>query len=128
MDFGKAVRRRRLALELTLEELAERADLTPNYLGSVENGRRDPSLSTVLSLARALGAAPGELLGSPGVTGEALELARLFDSVSADHQAPLLALVRSLARAPLTVEPASPVVTASPGRQKTGTGLGQTRE
>jgi transcriptional regulator with XRE-family HTH domain len=58
MDFGKEVRRRREALGLTLEELAERAGLTPNYVGTVETGKRDPSLSTVLALAKGLRVPP----------------------------------------------------------------------
>ena len=98
MDFGKAVRRRRQALGLTLEKAAERAGLSPNYLGTVETGRRDPSLSTVVAVAKALGASPAELLGGREVSGEGLELARLFDAVPKEHHEPLLALVRSLAR------------------------------
>jgi transcriptional regulator with XRE-family HTH domain len=45
---------RRRALGLTLERLAERAGMTPNYIGTIENGKRDPSLSTLLRLADAL--------------------------------------------------------------------------
>ncbi|MCC6649430.1 MAG: helix-turn-helix transcriptional regulator [Polyangiaceae bacterium] len=97
MDFGKAVRRRRQALGLTLEEFAERASLSTNYVGTIENGRRDPSLSAVTAIAKALGVSASELLGARVATGEALELARLFDAVPGEHQAPLLALVRSRA-------------------------------
>ena len=99
VSFGKDVRRRRQALELTLEQLAEKAHLSPNYVGSVEMGRRDPSLSTVLALARALRVTAGELLGgSQTFDGPALEAARLVDSLPAELQEPLLALLRSLAR------------------------------
>lgn len=99
MSFGKTVRRKREALELTLEQLAERAGLSPNYLGTVENERRDPSLSTVLAIARALRVPPGELLGGVKELGaEALEAARLFEAVSPEVQDAVLRLLRATAR------------------------------
>jgi transcriptional regulator with XRE-family HTH domain len=86
-------------LGLTLEQLAERSSLTPNYIGTVENGRRDPSLSTVLALAKGLGVPAGELLGSTGEQGTtSSEAAALLESLSPDHQAALLELLRVLAR------------------------------
>jgi len=99
LRFGKEVRRRRRALGLTLEQLAERSGLTPNYIGTVENGRRDPSLSTIGALARGLGVAPGELLGGVGdLTPQAIEAARLFDATLPELQASLLGLLRAAQR------------------------------
>ncbi len=99
MDFGEAVRRRRKALGLTLEKLAERAKLSPNYVGTIENDRRDPSLSTVIDLARALGAAPAELLGGVEGLGPAgVEAGRLVEALPRDVQESVLSLLRSLAR------------------------------
>jgi transcriptional regulator with XRE-family HTH domain len=66
--LGTEVRRRRKARGWTLEVLAEKADLTPHYLSTLETGRRDPSVSTVQQLAKAFGCAPGELLGSDILT------------------------------------------------------------
>jgi len=63
MSLGREVRRRRQALGLTLEQLSERASLSPHYLSTVETERRDPSLSTIMSIAKALGCPPGELVG-----------------------------------------------------------------
>ncbi|HET9954901.1 MAG TPA: helix-turn-helix transcriptional regulator [Polyangiaceae bacterium] len=99
MTFGREVRRRRAALGLTLEQLAERAGLTPNYIGTVENGRRDPSLSTVLALARGLGAAPGELLGGVGeLSPTSTEAATLIETLLPDVQVAILELLRMLSR------------------------------
>ncbi len=99
VSFGGTVRRRRKALGLSLEKLAERADLSPNYLGTIENGRRDPSLSTVEKIADALGAAPGELLGGiKSLSPAGIEAARLFDTMPADVQESLLPLLRTLSR------------------------------
>jgi transcriptional regulator with XRE-family HTH domain len=99
LTFGREVRRRRGALGLTLEQLAERSALTPNYIGTVENGRRDPSLSTVLALAKGLGVSPGELLGGVGeLSPVATEAATLIESLTPDIQATTLELLRALAR------------------------------
>jgi transcriptional regulator with XRE-family HTH domain len=99
LAFGREVRRRRNTLGLTLEQLAERSDLTPNYIGSVENGRRDPSLSTVLALAKGLGVGPAELLGGRDDFGPlATEAATLVEYLTPDLQAAVLELLRVLAR------------------------------
>ncbi len=99
LTFGREVRRRRGVLGLTLEQLAERSGLTPNYIGTVENGRRDPSLSTVLALAKGLGAAPGELFGGIGENGPiATEAAQLIETLAPEVQNALLELLRILSR------------------------------
>ncbi len=97
--FGREVRRRRVALGLTLEQLAERAGLTPNYIGTVENGRRDPSLSTVLSLAVGLGVPAGELVGGVAELGPvAIETARLVEGAPPELQTAILELARAITK------------------------------
>ena len=97
--FGREVRRRRIALELTLEQLAERSGLTPNYIGTVENGRRDPSLSTVMSLAEGLGVPAGELVGGVAELGPvAIETARLLEVAPPELQSAILELARAIAK------------------------------
>jgi transcriptional regulator with XRE-family HTH domain len=99
VSFGRTVRSRRKALGLTLEKLAERAELSPNYLGTIETGRRDPSLSTIEKIAGALGTVAGELLGgAKGLSAQGLEAGRLFDQSSSDVQESLLPLLRTLSR------------------------------
>ncbi len=93
------MRRRRVALGLTLEQLAERSGLTPNYIGTVENGRRDPSLSTVMSLAVGLGVPAGELVGGVAELGPvAIEAARLLEGAPSDLQDAMLELLRAMAK------------------------------
>lgn len=97
--FGDEVRRRRKALGLTLEQLAEGSKLSPHYLSTVETGGRDPSLSTVVAIAKGLGAEPGELLGNvKGLTPSAVEAARAFQSLTPDAQETVLHLMRLLRR------------------------------
>lgn len=99
VKFGKEVRRRRKALGMTIEQLAERSGLTPNYVGTVEIGDRDPSLSTLAALARGLGVNPSELLGGPDrLTPAGVEVARLFEGVNADVQEAVLRLLRAVQR------------------------------
>jgi transcriptional regulator with XRE-family HTH domain len=82
-DFGRGIRRRRDTLGLTLEQLAARANLTPNYIGAIENGKRDPSLSTLQALARGLSVPVGELLGDPpALSAAAMEVERLFEGLT----------------------------------------------
>jgi transcriptional regulator with XRE-family HTH domain len=98
VTFGRAVRKKRNALGLTLEQLAERANLTPNFIGTVENGQRDPSLSTVLALAKGLRTPVSELLGPvKDISADAVELGRLFDSQPADVREAFLRVFRALA-------------------------------
>jgi transcriptional regulator with XRE-family HTH domain len=59
--FGKAVRRLRLAVPISQEELADRADLHRNYVGGVERGERNVGLLNILKIAESLGVAPSTL-------------------------------------------------------------------
>jgi len=99
VEFGQEVRRRREAAGLTLEALAERSGLTPNYIGGIEMGKRDPSLSTVLSLARGLAVSPADLLGGLNeLSPAAIEAGRLFEGTLTDVQGSVLRLLRTVAR------------------------------
>lgn len=61
-QFGRTVRELRVAKSLTQMKLAEKADLTHNYVGEIERGEKLASLETIIRLARALGLKAGELL------------------------------------------------------------------
>src|SRR5690349_24324212 len=99
MNFGEEIRRRRQALDMTLEQLAESAQLTPNYIGTIENGKRDPSLSTVLALAKGLRIQPGDLFGGQeGMSPAAVEAGLLFDAAPIDIQEGVMQILRSVAR------------------------------
>lgn len=61
-DFGLKVRLRRYELGYTQEELAEKSDLHPTYVGSVERGERNIALENIIALAKALSCSPKELM------------------------------------------------------------------
>mgnify|MGYP000220059203 len=48
--FGQRLREQRLKQNLTLEQLAEKANLSPNYVGMVERGLKEPGLATIVKL------------------------------------------------------------------------------
>ncbi len=54
VEFGKAVRSRRLAKGLTQELLAEKANLHVNSISFVERGMVPPALDTICAIADAL--------------------------------------------------------------------------
>ena len=99
MDFGREIRRRRETLGMTLEQLAESSKLTPNYIGTIENGKRDPSLSTVLALAKGLRGPPAELFGGiQDLSPPATEAGLLFDGSPSDVQDAVLQILRSVSK------------------------------
>ena len=60
--FGKRVRECRTEQQMTLEMLAEKADLHENYVGAVERGKRNLSLYNVWRLANGLGLPVADLV------------------------------------------------------------------
>lgn len=52
--FGRIVRARRLAAELSQEELAARAGLHRTFISMIERGTRNPSLDVIRKLAAGL--------------------------------------------------------------------------
>lgn len=52
--IGKNIRKFRLARKLRQEDLAEKTDLTTNYIGMVERGEKIPSLETFIKIVNAL--------------------------------------------------------------------------
>jgi transcriptional regulator with XRE-family HTH domain/predicted transcriptional regulator len=62
--FGQRLRHLRKRAGLTLEALGKTVGSSASYLSQLENGHREPRLSTVNQLAAALGCKPAELLSS----------------------------------------------------------------
>ncbi|HEX9525936.1 MAG TPA: helix-turn-helix transcriptional regulator, partial [Streptosporangiaceae bacterium] len=60
--FGQRLRHLRRARSLTLAELGAKVGRAPSALSLLENGRREPKLSLIEALARALSVTPDELL------------------------------------------------------------------
>lgn len=59
---GQNVRERRVALQISQEQLASRSGLHRTYIGAVERGERNITLESLERIALALGVAPADLL------------------------------------------------------------------
>lgn len=53
-SIGKNIRKYRVAKKLSQERLAEKVDLSVNYIGDIERGEKTPSLETFIAIANAL--------------------------------------------------------------------------
>lgn len=62
--FAAKVRNRRYDLSLTQEQLAERGDFHVNYIGGIERAERNPSLTSLVALAKALECSLEDLLST----------------------------------------------------------------
>ncbi len=62
VEFAAKVRNRRHTLSLTQEQLAERADFHVNYVGGIERAERNPSLTSLVAIAKGLQCPLKELL------------------------------------------------------------------
>jgi len=61
-NLGRNLRRARLDLEMTQEEVAERSGVHATEVSRIESGKRDPQVSTVQRLAEAVGLSASDLL------------------------------------------------------------------
>jgi transcriptional regulator with XRE-family HTH domain len=60
--FGRTVRKARRDRDLSQEALADEAGLSAKHIGEIERANKDPRLTTVLRIARALELRTSELL------------------------------------------------------------------
>ena len=65
--LGAAVRVRRRALGLSQEEFAEKVDCHRNFVGRIERGEQNPTVDTLLKIARALRCKISELFFEAGL-------------------------------------------------------------
>lgn len=61
-DLGSNLRRARKRLGLTQEQVAERSGVHATEVSRIEAGKRDPQVSTLEKLAKAVELPPGRLL------------------------------------------------------------------
>lgn len=65
-NLGKIIKQQRIAMELTLKELADVSGISSSYLGRVERGERFPSAHVLRKIARPLSFDEGELFALAG--------------------------------------------------------------
>ena len=97
--FGHRLRHYRRQAGMTLEELGRLVARPPSYLSQLENGHREPRLSTVNQLAGALGCRPADLLAPTAPNRRAeLEVAVAHMQEDPRYQALRLPYLRPSAR------------------------------
>ena len=76
--FGKVVEALRTQRQISQNELARRAAITPSGLSRIERGENAPNLSTFLAIADGLGIPPSDLMRvyEAGERGASLEIGR----------------------------------------------------
>lgn len=60
--FGERLRKIRERQDMKQSDLARRSGLTPAAISQLESGQREPTFSTIIRLANALGTTPNDLL------------------------------------------------------------------
>ena len=86
----------------TQETLAEEVGIQPHGLSRIEQGHRAPSLSTLATLAGALGVTLGDLLAvekpvpAPDHTASEAQMLRLFGKLDERQQKAVIALLKSM--------------------------------
>jgi transcriptional regulator with XRE-family HTH domain len=63
VSIAESLREERTRAGLTLDQLAQRAELSTAHLSRLESGERQPSVAALLALSRALGVSMSTLLG-----------------------------------------------------------------
>jgi transcriptional regulator with XRE-family HTH domain len=60
--FGLALRRLRLAADLSQEQLGLESGVQRNFISLIETGQNQPTVTTIFKLAQALGIKPSKLV------------------------------------------------------------------
>ena len=76
VDLGRTARRLRESQNLTLADVARRADISSAMLSRLETGRVSPSLETIVALSQALGVTASALMLRVGVDDGGAQLIR----------------------------------------------------
>jgi transcriptional regulator with XRE-family HTH domain len=64
--LGEIIRQQRVTIPLTLQELADMADVSPSHLGRIERGERFPSARILRKIAKPMGFEEDELFTLAG--------------------------------------------------------------
>jgi transcriptional regulator with XRE-family HTH domain len=76
IDLGRTARRLRESQNLTLADVARRANISSAMLSRLETGRVSPSLETIVALAQSLGVTPSVLMQRVGADDGGAQLIR----------------------------------------------------
>lgn len=107
-SIGRNIRKYRLMKKLRQEDLAEKADLSINYIGAIERGEKMPSLETLIVIINALGVSADMVLVDVVDTGYAVKdslLAEKLDKLSAKDRAKIYDVIDTMIKHSTQVKP-----------------------
>ena len=98
-SIGKNIRKYRLMRKLRQEDLAEKADLSINYVGAIERGEKTPSLESLISIINALGVSADMILADVLDNGYLVKdslLAQKLDKLSAEDRSQIYDVIDTM--------------------------------
>ena len=107
-SIGRNIRKYRLMKKLRQEDLAEKADLSINYIGAIERGEKIHSLETLIVIINALGVSADMVLVDVVDTGYAVKdslLAEKLDKLSAKDRAKIYDVIDTMIKHSTQVKP-----------------------
>ncbi len=107
-SIGRNIRKYRLMKKLRQEDLAERTNLTNNYIGAIERGEKLPSLETLIVIINALGVSADMVLVDVIDTGYEVKdslLAEKLSKLSAEDRAKIYDVVDTMIRHSTQIKP-----------------------
>ena len=107
-SVGKNIRKYRLMRKLRQEDLAEKADLSINYVGAIERGEKTPSLESLISIINALGVSADMILVDVLDNGYLVKdslLAQKLDKLSAEDRSQIYDVIDTMIKHSKQVKP-----------------------
>lgn len=95
--LGAAIRRARTARQWSQATLAERLDVSVDYVGMLERGERLPSFAVLFQIAALFGVPPLDLLSAPADEPWVAEAVGLLRALPPDARAMVLSMLRAAA-------------------------------
>ena len=101
MSLGQRIRQRRLALNITQQDLADALNITPQHISVIEQDKATPSLALLPKLAEQLGVSADYLLsGKEGIITDTIPAIKADSSLTLEAKRALIALVEQLRNLP----------------------------
>ena len=107
-SIGKNIRKYRLMRKLRQEDLAEKADLSINYVGAIERGEKTPSLESLISIINALGVSADMILADVLDNGYLVKdslLAQKLDKLPAEDRSQIYDVIDTMIKHSKQVKP-----------------------
>ena len=107
-SVGKNIRKYRQMRKLRQEDLAEKADLSINYVGAIERGEKTPSLESLISIINALGVSADMILADVLDNGYLVKdslLAQKLDKLPAEDRSQIYDVIDTMIKHSKQVKP-----------------------